>query len=200
MVPESRLESTEHGLVPQGEGWFVLNAREARWYHGPGAPPSASSRVSSRASRTSCSWGSTSASSGRASRWRCTTGRSDQEDFLVLAGEALLIVERDKRPLRQWDLVHCPAGTKHVIVGAGEAPCLVLESAPATARLAQTGAVTAWTRPQCATARGSSRRRSTRSRRTRDSPSANQPGTARAGFPNRCWTRTSRGRVFKNVP
>jgi hypothetical protein len=31
MVPESRLESTEHGLVPKGDGWFVLNAREARW-------------------------------------------------------------------------------------------------------------------------------------------------------------------------
>jgi hypothetical protein len=36
MVPESRLESTEHGLVPQGNGWFVLNASEARWYHAPG--------------------------------------------------------------------------------------------------------------------------------------------------------------------
>ncbi len=51
---------------------------------------------------------------------------ADQEDFLVLAGEALLIVEGEERPLRQWDLVHCPAGTKHVIVGAGAAPCLVL--------------------------------------------------------------------------
>ena len=52
--------------------------------------------------------------------------KADQEDFLVLSGEALLIVEGEERPLRQWDLVHCPPGTKHVIVGAGEAPCLVL--------------------------------------------------------------------------
>ena len=51
---------------------------------------------------------------------------NDQEDFLVLAGEALLIVEGTERPLRRWDLVHCPAGTGHVIVGAGEGPCLVL--------------------------------------------------------------------------
>jgi uncharacterized cupin superfamily protein len=51
---------------------------------------------------------------------------ADQEDFLVLAGEALLIVEGVERPLRRWDLVHCPARTKHVIVGAGAAPCLVL--------------------------------------------------------------------------
>ena len=51
---------------------------------------------------------------------------SDQEDFLVLAGEALAIVEGEERLLRQWDLVHCPAGTNHVIVGAGEQRCVVL--------------------------------------------------------------------------
>src|SRR6266516_7850743 len=51
---------------------------------------------------------------------------TDQEDFLVLSGEALLVVEGEERPLRQWDFVHCPAGTKHVIVGAGEGSCLVL--------------------------------------------------------------------------
>ena len=51
---------------------------------------------------------------------------ADQEDFLVLAGEALLIVEGEERPLRRWDFVHCPAGTKHVIVGAGDATSLVL--------------------------------------------------------------------------
>ncbi len=32
MVPEAPLEPTEHGLVPAGEGWFVLNARETRWW------------------------------------------------------------------------------------------------------------------------------------------------------------------------
>lgn len=51
---------------------------------------------------------------------------ADQEDFLVLAGEALLIVEGEERPLRQWDFVHCPAETKHIIIGAGDVPCLVL--------------------------------------------------------------------------
>jgi uncharacterized cupin superfamily protein len=51
---------------------------------------------------------------------------ADQEDFLVLAGEALLIVEGEERPLRQWDFVHCPAGTEHVIIGAGDAHCVVL--------------------------------------------------------------------------
>ncbi len=51
---------------------------------------------------------------------------ADQEDFLVLAGEALLIVEGEERELRPWDFVHCPAGTSHTIVGAGDTPCLVL--------------------------------------------------------------------------
>ena len=51
---------------------------------------------------------------------------ADQEDFLVLSGEALLIIEGEERPLRQWDFVHCPAGAKHTIVGAGDGPCAVL--------------------------------------------------------------------------
>lgn len=49
----------------------------------------------------------------------------DQEDFLVLSGEAVLIVEGEERPLRQWDFVHCPPHTNHVIVGAGNGPCVV---------------------------------------------------------------------------
>ena len=51
---------------------------------------------------------------------------NDQEDFVVLAGAPLLIVEGEERQLRQWDFVHCPAGTKHVIVGAGDGPSVVL--------------------------------------------------------------------------
>src|SRR5262245_25312951 len=51
---------------------------------------------------------------------------ADQEDFLVVSGEALLLVEGEERPLRQWDFVHCPAGTEHIILGAGDGPCVVL--------------------------------------------------------------------------
>jgi uncharacterized cupin superfamily protein len=50
----------------------------------------------------------------------------EQEDFLVLAGECLLLVEEQERPLKAWDFVHCPAGTNHVFVGAGTGPCTVL--------------------------------------------------------------------------
>jgi uncharacterized cupin superfamily protein len=51
---------------------------------------------------------------------------ADQEDFLVVAGEAVLIVEGEERPLRQWDFVHCPPNAKHTIVGAGDGPCVVV--------------------------------------------------------------------------
>ena len=51
---------------------------------------------------------------------------ADTEDFLVLLGEALLIVEGEERPLRRWDFVHCPPRTQHMIVGAGSGPCVVL--------------------------------------------------------------------------
>ena len=50
----------------------------------------------------------------------------EQEDFLVLYGECIVILDGEERPLRQWDFVHCPAGTEHVFVGAGSGPCAVL--------------------------------------------------------------------------
>ena len=49
-----------------------------------------------------------------------------QEDFLVLAGECLLLVDGEERPLQAWDFVHAPPGTEHVFVGAGDGPCVIL--------------------------------------------------------------------------
>jgi uncharacterized cupin superfamily protein len=49
-----------------------------------------------------------------------------QEDFLVLSGECIVILDGEERPLRQWDFVHCPAGVEHVFVGAGDGPSAVL--------------------------------------------------------------------------
>jgi uncharacterized cupin superfamily protein len=122
MISEARLEQTEHGLVPAGEGWFVLNAREARWYDRPG-----------RGLR--CGFeGEPEFPQVGVSLYVLAPGEpigmyhweADQEDFLVLDGEALLVVEGEERPLRRWDLVHCPAGTRHIIAGAGDRPCTVL--------------------------------------------------------------------------
>jgi uncharacterized cupin superfamily protein len=51
---------------------------------------------------------------------------ADAESFLVVAGEAVLVIEGEERRLRAWDFVHCPPHTKHVIVGAGTGPCFVI--------------------------------------------------------------------------
>lgn len=122
MVPEAPLEQTEHGLLLAGEGWFVLNAREAAWgrCEGRGKWPLLESK---RAMFPQLGVGLTVLEPGEPMamyHWE-----TDQEDFLVLSGEALAIVEGQERPLRQWDFLHCPAGTNHVIVGAGDGPCVV---------------------------------------------------------------------------
>jgi len=53
-------------------------------------------------------------------------GESDQEDFLVLSGECILVIEGEERLLKAWDFVHCPPWTEHVFVGAGEGPCVIV--------------------------------------------------------------------------
>jgi uncharacterized cupin superfamily protein len=123
MISRQQLEQTEHGLVPTGEdGWFVLNATDARWrqrpgrgafceFEGDGGFPQIGVNIQRLEPGEPMSM----------YHWE-----ADQEDFLVLAGEALLVVEGEELPLRRWDFVHCPAGTNHVIVGAGAKPCLVL--------------------------------------------------------------------------
>jgi len=120
MVPEAPLEPTDCGLFPAGPGWFVLNMREVRWwYRGHGFEAG----LSGQGDFPQVGIGLTVLGPGEPMamyHWE-----TDQEDFLVLSGEALAILEGDERPLRQWDFVHCPAGTNHVIVGAGDGPCVV---------------------------------------------------------------------------
>jgi uncharacterized cupin superfamily protein len=122
MVPEAPLEPTENGLVPKGEGWFVLNARDAAWRVAEGRGAYGSFEGEPEFDQVGIHLVALAPGEAMAMyHWE-----ADQEDFLVLAGEALLIVEGEERPLRQWDFVHCPPETKHVIVGAGETSCLVL--------------------------------------------------------------------------
>jgi uncharacterized cupin superfamily protein len=124
MVPESPLAETEHGLVPTGKGWFVLNAREARWIERKGR--GAYSEFEGFEGKADFSQlGINLQRLGPGEPMAMYHYETDQEDFLLLAGEAVLIIEGEERPLRQWDFVHCPAGTSHVIVGAGDG-CLVL--------------------------------------------------------------------------
>jgi uncharacterized cupin superfamily protein len=136
---EAALERTGAGLVPAGEGWFVLNARDARWIHrdgrGENLPFTGWTEV--EAETLFPQLGLALVRLGPGQPIGMYHWEADQEDFLVLAGEALLLVEGEERRLRQWDFVHCPAGTAHMIVGAGDGPCLVLAVG---AREHQTGA------------------------------------------------------------
>jgi uncharacterized cupin superfamily protein len=122
MVPEAPLEQTEHGLAATGEGWFVLNARAARWRHSEGRRASLRFEGETEFAQL----GITLVVLWPGEPMAMYHRETDQEDFLVLSGEALLIIEGEERPLRQWDFVHCPAETRHVIVGAGDGPCAVL--------------------------------------------------------------------------
>jgi uncharacterized cupin superfamily protein len=122
MVPEAKLVETDEGLKPEGEGWFVLNARDARWFHVEGRPAICLLEGEPDFPQLGINIQVLWPGQGMAMyHWE-----ADQEGFLVLSGEGLLIVEGEERPLRAWDFVHCPRDTKHVIVGAGEGPCVVV--------------------------------------------------------------------------
>jgi uncharacterized cupin superfamily protein len=127
-VPEARIEQTEHGLAPAGAGWFVLNAREARWRHREGRGESLpfTGWTDADAQAHFSKLGVKLFVLGPGEPIGMYHWEADQEDFLVLSGEGLLIVEGQERPLRQWDFVHCPPHTQHMIVAAGDGPCVVL--------------------------------------------------------------------------
>ena len=119
MTSEARLERTEDGFLTVEEGWFVLNAREATWRHSEGRGARLTFEGETKFPQVGTSLFVLAPGEPMAMyHWE-----ADQENFLVLSGEALLIIEGQERPLRQWDFVHCPADTKHVVVGAGDAPC-----------------------------------------------------------------------------
>jgi uncharacterized cupin superfamily protein len=121
-MDEARLERTEYGLTPATEGWFAVNVRDAAWV-------------------TNDDFGEACVLEGDAVAFPQVGytiavlhpgqpnglyhREDDQEDFLVLSGECLLIVEGEERSLRAWDFFHSPAGTEHILVGAGDGPCVI---------------------------------------------------------------------------
>jgi uncharacterized cupin superfamily protein len=134
VIDEARLERLESGLAPVTPGWFVLNARDGVW-------------LNNEATEACCIFESddfvlrgrpdlteyVKPGAGFALRV-LRPGRpsgmyhaeSVQEDFLVLAGECILIIEDQERHLHAWDFVHCPPGAAHTFVGAGDGPCVLL--------------------------------------------------------------------------
>jgi uncharacterized cupin superfamily protein len=128
MTPEAPLERTEAGVVPSGEGWFVLNARESRWIHreGRGELLPFTGWTDEEAEELFPQVGVNLYVLEPGEPIGMYHWEADAEEFLVLAGEALLIVEGEERPLGRWDFVHCPPRTDHIIVGAGNGPCTIL--------------------------------------------------------------------------
>jgi uncharacterized cupin superfamily protein len=125
MASESPLEQTEHGLAATGNGWFVVNAKDATWRTRPGRGGYAELEgLDGKVDFPQL--GINIQVLGPGEPMAMYHYEHDQEGFLVLAGEPLLIVEGQERALRPWDFVHCPAGTKHVIVGAGETDSVVV--------------------------------------------------------------------------
>jgi uncharacterized cupin superfamily protein len=122
-TPEARIERTDEGEVVASPGWFVLNVGDVAWQrHDIGGE-----------------WTSFEPGNGGFEQYGIGIhvlqpgqpngkyhSETNQEDFLVLSGECLLIVEDEERPLKQWDFFHCAPGTHHILVGAGDAPCAIL--------------------------------------------------------------------------
>ena len=121
-MTEARLAEDEHGaLTAQDDGWFVLNARAARWHRGDFG------RLCSFEGVTGFPQVGINLKILLPGEPRSLYHRENaQEDFLVLEGECLLVVEGEERPLRRWDFVHLPAGVDHVFIGAGDGPSLLL--------------------------------------------------------------------------
>jgi mannose-6-phosphate isomerase-like protein (cupin superfamily) len=121
-VPEAPLRETKYGLVADVDGWFIVNARDARWRDsGPfGFYCDFEGKRPFRQFGFNISVLEPGQSLGYYHR------EAAQEGFLVLAGTCLLIVEGEERPLRAWDFFHCPPETEHMIVGAGDGPAIVL--------------------------------------------------------------------------
>jgi uncharacterized cupin superfamily protein len=122
VISEAPLERTDEGLEATGDGWFVLNARDARWVHADGR----SAWCDLEGAQDFPQLGLNVQVLEPGVPMSMYHWEADQEDFLVVTGEALLIVEGEERPLRAWDFVHCPPGTKHTLVGSGDGPCVVV--------------------------------------------------------------------------
>ena len=121
---EAKLDETPYGRNPAEEGWFVLSLGDALAVRNeekggalfplePRGGPFTDFGVNVHVV------------------WPCEPSalyhsESGREAFLVLSGESTLIVEEQERSLRQWDFFHCPAGTRHIFVGAGDGPCAIL--------------------------------------------------------------------------
>ncbi len=122
MVPEAPMKDAPGGKKPAGEGWFVVNARDAQWIHndrfGAGVTFEGDPMFTQLGINVQVMWPGQPTGLYHA--------EEAQEDFLVLSGECLLLIEGQERRLKAWDFVHCPPSTEHILVGSGDGPCVFL--------------------------------------------------------------------------
>jgi uncharacterized cupin superfamily protein len=127
-VPEAPLEDSGSGLAPAGDGWFVVNVRDAKWLtseNGEKQPSGSECTFESRDFEFP-QFGIRLHVLEPGEPNGLYHSESEQEAFLVLSGECRLLVEGGERLLRPWDFFHSPARTEHIFVGAGDGPCVIL--------------------------------------------------------------------------
>ncbi len=134
MADEARLEEVGNGLAPVTPGWFVVNARDAAWIEhdafGFRCRFETDGRVAAARDDVEphmfAEVGYTLAVLEPGKPTGMYHAEDQQEDFFVVSGECLAIVEEQERRLRQYDFLHCPPGTRHVFVGVADSPCVLL--------------------------------------------------------------------------
>jgi uncharacterized cupin superfamily protein len=123
LTDEATVRDTDTGKVVEGDGWFILNVAEASWERDSDNGIWCVLEADD-AEFPQFGIGPHLLMPGQANgRYHAETA---QEGFLVLAGECIAIVEGEERRMRQWDYLHCPPGTYHITVGAGDGPCVIL--------------------------------------------------------------------------
>ena len=122
MAREAPLRETKNGLVTDGDGWFVVNARASRWRdEGP-----LGSYCTFEGKRRFPHFGINVSVLEPGEAIGMYHREKAQEAFLVLDGECTLIVEGEERTLGRWDFFYCAPGTEHVIVTSPEQSATVL--------------------------------------------------------------------------
>lgn len=122
-ITEAQLVDAGHGVEPTGPGWYVVNLADAAGWQNS----SFGEGVSFETKANPFEQFGVNVHVLQPGQPNCRYHReADQEAFLVLAGECILVIEDQERRLRGGDFVHCPPGTGHVFVGAGNGPCAIL--------------------------------------------------------------------------
>jgi uncharacterized cupin superfamily protein len=127
-MPEAPLEDSGSGLAPAGDGWFVVNVRDAKWLtseNGEKRPSGAECTFESREFQFP-QFGFRLHVLEPGEPNGLFHSESEPEAFGVRSGESRLVVEGEERFLQPWDFFHSPAGTEHIFVGAGEGPCVIV--------------------------------------------------------------------------